>query len=248
MDHHLVAEVSVAGISLDVLGSLYLAYDLLGGEHGPLRLLTRMVTYSIVFGIGYSIGLGLFFGIATGAATGITVAIELQRASRDPKARFPPVAEACFSAVRSFGFAVGLYRMVGTSFALAFATAIFAGQIVAYSFGMRPSLDYESSRRLRLTRTQTIGAAIRTAGFIVTALACSYFVRHLDHALLFSLRIGLVTGIVTTIGTWVNPFIEYSADTLPARRMGVLGVCLLLFGFLFQSFQYWATILDLPIS
>ena len=45
---------------LDVLGSLYLAYDLLGGQHGPLRLLTRAVTYSIVFGIGYGIGLGLF--------------------------------------------------------------------------------------------------------------------------------------------------------------------------------------------
>ncbi len=41
MDHHAVAAVSIAGTCLDVLGSLYLAYDLLGGQHGPLRLLTR---------------------------------------------------------------------------------------------------------------------------------------------------------------------------------------------------------------
>ena len=52
MDHHTVAAVNIAGSCLDVLGSLYLAYDLLGGQHGPLRLLTHAVTYSIVFGIG----------------------------------------------------------------------------------------------------------------------------------------------------------------------------------------------------
>src|SRR5437588_8187308 len=62
MDHHTVAAVSITGTCLDVLGSLYLAYDLLGGQHGPLRLLTRAVTYSIVFGVGYGIGLGFFFG------------------------------------------------------------------------------------------------------------------------------------------------------------------------------------------
>src|SRR5208282_5165315 len=73
MDHHTVAAVSITGSCLDVLGSLYLAYDLLGGQHGPLRLLTRAVTYSIVFGIGYGIGLGLFFGLVSGIATGITV-------------------------------------------------------------------------------------------------------------------------------------------------------------------------------
>jgi len=41
---------TLRGSGLDVLGSLYLAYDLLGGRHGPLRLLTRAVTYSVVFG------------------------------------------------------------------------------------------------------------------------------------------------------------------------------------------------------
>jgi len=37
MDKHTVALISIIGTSLDVLGALYLAYDLLGGEHGPLR-------------------------------------------------------------------------------------------------------------------------------------------------------------------------------------------------------------------
>ena len=82
MDHHALAAVSITGSLLDVVGSLYLAYDLLGGQHGPLRLLTRAVTYSLVFGIGYGLGLGLFFGVAAGMATGISVSIELNRAAR----------------------------------------------------------------------------------------------------------------------------------------------------------------------
>jgi hypothetical protein len=82
MDHHTVAVVSLTGTCLDVLGSLYLAYDLLGGQHGPLRLLTRAVTYSVVFGIGYGLGIGLFFGIVSGIATGITLALEFNRAAR----------------------------------------------------------------------------------------------------------------------------------------------------------------------
>lgn len=58
MDHHTVASISIAGSCLDVLGTLYLAYDLLGGPHGPLRLLTRAVTYAILFGLGYGLGWG----------------------------------------------------------------------------------------------------------------------------------------------------------------------------------------------
>jgi hypothetical protein len=41
IDKHTLALISIVGSFLDVLGALYLAYDLLGGEHGPLRTLTR---------------------------------------------------------------------------------------------------------------------------------------------------------------------------------------------------------------
>src|SRR3954468_2384298 len=102
MDHHAVAVVSLTGIFLDVLGGLYLAYDLLGGQHGPLRLLSRLVTYSIVFGIGYGLGLGLFFGIAAGIATGLTIALELHRTSRS-QGHYPLRWEAFFSSIRGLG-------------------------------------------------------------------------------------------------------------------------------------------------
>jgi hypothetical protein len=103
-----VAAISVAGSGLDVLGSLYLAYDLLGGQHGPLRLLTRAVTYSIVFGVGYGLGLGLFFGVVAGVTTGLTIAIELNHAARGHD-HYPLPWEGLFGAIRGAGLAVGLY-------------------------------------------------------------------------------------------------------------------------------------------
>src|SRR5580692_3127273 len=130
IDRHALALVNIIGGSLDMLGSLYLAYDLLGGEHGPLRLLTRMVTYSIVFGIGYGIGLGLFFGLTSGIVTGITLSIEFNRAARGLD-HYPLRWEALFSAIRGVAFGAGLYRILGLEFAAAFAILNTAGQVFA---------------------------------------------------------------------------------------------------------------------
>lgn len=247
MDHHTVAIINITAICLDVLGTLYLAYDLLGGQHGPLRLLTRAVTYAVVFGIGYGLGLGLFFGLASGIATGITLSIEFSRAARGQE-HYSLFWEGLFSAVRGFGFGVGLYRIVGFGFAMAFAILVTAGQVFAYSRGMRPALDYTASRRPRFSRRQFWGTVIRTIGYTATALACSAFIHHVEHAWFFAIRVGLVTGIVTGVGITVNPYIEYYADNLPERRLGVFGIGLILCGFALQSMQYWLALFDVRLT
>ena len=247
MDHHTVALVSITGTCLDVLGSLYLAYDLLGGQHGPLRLITRAVTYSVVFGIGYGLGLGLFFGLSSGIATGITLAIELSRAARGLDHYSLPW-EGLFSAIRGLAFGAGLYRILGFGFAIAFAILITVGQVFAYSRGMRPALDYEASRHPRLTRRHFWGIVVRTVGYMVTALICSAFIHHVDHAWSFAIRVGLVTGIVTGVGVTFNPYIEYYADNLPERRLGAFGIALIFCGFALQSLQYWLSLLDVHLT
>jgi len=247
VDHHTVALVSITGTCLDVLGSLYLAYDLLGGQHGPLRLITRAVTYSVVFGIGYGLGLGLFFGLSSGIATGITLAIELSRAARGLDHYSLPW-EGLFSAIRGLAFGAGLYRILGFGFAIAFAILITVGQVFAYSRGMRPALDYEASRRPRLTRRHFWGIVVRTVGYMVTALICSAFIHHVDHAWSFAIRVGLVTGIVTGVGVTFNPYIEYYADNLPERRLGAFGIALIFCGFALQSLQYWLSLLDVHLT
>jgi hypothetical protein len=247
MDHHIVATISITGTCLDVLGSLYLAYDLLGGQHGPLRLLTRAVTYSIIFGVGYAIGLGPFFGLTAGIASGITVAIEFNRVARGLD-HYSLLWEGLFAAIRGLAFGAGLYRILGLRFAVAFAALITFGQIAAYSRGVRPEMDYVASRRPRLTRRQFWGTVVRTVGYIATALICSALVHHVEQDWLFAIRVGLVTGIVTGVLQTVNPYIEYYAENLPERRLGVFGIGLILCGFTLQSVQYWLALFDVRLT
>jgi len=247
MDHHTVAAISIAGSCLDVLGSLYLAYDLLGGPHGPLRLLTRAVTYSILFGLGYGLGLGLVFGVASGPATGLTVAIEFNRMARRQDHYSLPW-EGVFSAIRACAFSAALYPQVGFRFAALYAVLLTGGQVSAYARGVRPALQYMASRRPRFTRALFWATVIRTAGYIVAALLCSTVVRHLEHPWLFATRLGVVTGVVTGVGMTFSPYIEYWADNMPQRRMGVVGVGLLFCGFAMQSLQYWLVALDVRVS
>ena len=104
IDRHTLAVVSIADSSLDVLSALYLAYDLLGGEHGPLRTLTRGVTYGALYGAGYGLALGPVFGLACGVAHGITLAWEFSRYSRrgsKPGSWY----DTAMSAIRGAGFA-----------------------------------------------------------------------------------------------------------------------------------------------
>ena len=247
MDHHTVAAVSITGTCLDVIGSLYLAYDLLGGQHGPLRLLTRAMTYSIVFGVGYGLGLGWFFGLASGMTSGVTIAIELNRAARglDPYSLW---WEGWFSAIRGIAFGACLWRNLGLEFAAAFAVVLTLGQIFAYSRGIRPAMEYAATGRPRITRRHAWAILVRTVGYTATALLCSALVRHVDHAWAFAIRVGLVIGVVTGVGGAVVPLIEYFADLLPERRLGAFGIVLILCGFALQSFQYWVVVLDVRVT
>jgi hypothetical protein len=247
VNHHHLAVVSLIGSCFDVLGALYLAYDILGGKHGPLRALTRAVTYGLLFGTGYGMVLGLPFGIASGITHGITLAFELTRASRG----LPPYPfryEALFSAIRGLGFGIGVAYLHSPKFGIAFGLLSTLGQMAAYRFGVRPSLDYESRTGLRITRRQLLAALTRTVGYAVAGYISAAVAQHHMHAVMFGEQAGLVIGVVTAASNMVTPYIESFAETLPDRRMGVLGVILILTGFALQSVQYWIALLDIPVT
>jgi len=246
IDKHTLALVSIIGSSLDVLGALYLAYDLLGGEHGPLRTLTRAVTYGALFGAGYGLALGPIFGLASGVAHGITLAWEFSRASRHrPKPGF--WYDSAMSAIRGSGFALGAAYLYGIAFGATFGALSTLGQVVAYRFGIRPTIDYQPGTRPRLTKHQSLAAVNRTVGYAVTGWVSSLVARQTEHAIAVGLKTGLVIGVVTAIVSACMPFIEWNADHLPEKRMGVLGVGLIVVGFALQSIQYWLALLDVSV-
>src|SRR5271170_3183430 len=196
IDKHTLALVSIVGSSLDVLGALYLAYDLLGGEHGPLRTLTRAVTYGVLFGTGYGLALGPIFGIASGVAHGITLAWEYARASRhDPKPGF--WMDTAMSAIRGCGFALGTSYLFGAPFGVTFGVLSTVGQAIAYRIGIRPDAEYKPSTRPRVTRFQLLSAANRTVGYAAAGYVSSLIAHNREHAIAVGLRAGVAIGLVT---------------------------------------------------
>lgn len=246
MDRHALALTSIIGSSLDVLGAMYLAYDLFGGEHGPLRTLTRAVTYGALFGTGYGLALGPVFGLASGVAHGITLAWEYSRAARNaPKPGFWLDSVMC--AIRGCGFALGASYSFGGRFGFTFGVLSMVGQAIAYRFGIRPTIDYKPATRPRITRWQLLAAANRTVGYAVTGYVSSLVAQQPEHAIAVGLKAGLTLGIVTSVVGSCTPFVEWTADHVPEKRMGVFGVALILVGFALQSVQYWVAFLDVPI-
>jgi len=246
IDKQALALINIVGSSLDVLGALYLSYDLLGGEHGPLRTLTRAVTYGALFGAGYGIALGPVFGLASGAAHGITLAWEFSRASRNkPQPGF--WVDTAMSAIRGLGFGLGSAYLFGGRFGLAFGALSTAGQAIAYRIGVRPSADYKPARRPGISRLQLIAVVNRAVGYSAAGYLSSLFAGERAHAVATGLRTGLALGVVTALVILCTPFIEWEADHLPARRMGVLGVGLILTGFALQSIQYWMVLLGVSV-
>ncbi|HTA68003.1 MAG TPA: hypothetical protein VK776_06985 [Bryobacteraceae bacterium] len=246
IDKHTVALISIVGSSLDVLGALYLAYDLLGGEHGPLRTLTRGVTYGALFGGGYGLALGPVFGMASGVAHGITLAWEYSRASRGgPKPGF--WYDLAMSAIRGAGFGLGAAYLYGGAFGATFAAFSTVGQVVAYRAGIRPTIDYQPATRPRLSKYQLLAAVNRTVGYAVTGYVSSLVAGQREHAIAVGLKAGLAIGVVTALAGACTPFVEWTADHVREKTMGVFGVGLIITGFGLQSVQYWLVLLNVTI-
>jgi hypothetical protein len=247
IDRHALAIVNIVGSSLDVLGGLYLAYDLLGGEHGPLRTLTRGVTYGLLFGAGYGLALGPVFGLVTGVAHGLTLAWEFSRASRrGPKPGF--WYDTAMSAIRGSSFGAGAAYLYGPAFGLTFGTLSIVGQVIAYrAAGIRPGMEYAQARRLQATRRQLLSAVNRTIGYGIAGYVSSLAAHHPERALSSGVEVGLAIGVVTALFSFCAPLVEWSADHVPAKIMGVIGVGLILIGFALQSIQYWLTLLDVTV-
>jgi hypothetical protein len=246
IDKHTVALISIIGSSLDVLGALYLAYDLLGGEHGPLRTVTRAVTYGALFGAGYGLAFGPVFGLASGVAHGITLAWEFARASKHrPKPGF--WYDVAMSSIRGAGFALGAAYLYGGAFGLVLGSLSAVGQVVAYRLGIRPTMGYEPAARLRLTKPQFLAVLNRSAGFAAAGFISAFAAHTGASPLRLGVKFGVAIGVVTTIVSTCMPVIEWGADHVPEKRMGVLGIGLILIGFALQSVQYWLTLLDVSI-
>ena len=243
VDHRTIAAIALSGTALNLLGGLYLAYDLFGGKHGPLRTLTRAVSYGVLFFLAYTVFLPVSFSVLAALGTGGTLAIEFARASRG--ARQTRVGEALSSATRSACYGLGCWLLFGWRFAVCFSVLTAAGQIVAYRMGFTPAMGLDARRQWR---KHLLGVANRTIGYAVAGFVSAVVAQEQNRtAMLFGVGMGVTLGAISASIGVIGPIIERWADSLPARRLGVFGTVLIFSGFLLESIEHWLVLFDVPI-
>jgi hypothetical protein len=235
----LVPLLSLTGVVVDALGGLYLAYDLLGGKRGPLRLLSRLLTYSAILGLGYGVTLGLWFGLAGAIVLGPTIEYQLSRRARDLQ---PTSVEwAVAAALRGSAFGVAGWISVGRDFGIAFGILSALAMHITYEFGFGANA-YRAYERPRFDGMMIRGGLVR--GVLVgLAGVISGAITGRSEALLHGLQIGLVVGFLNTAVTILSPPVEFWADNLPERVLGGYGALLVLIGSALQTVQYVAPLL-----
>jgi hypothetical protein len=142
---------------------------------------------------------------------------------------------------------VGAAYLYGGVFGATFGALSTLGQAIAYQAGIRPTIDYQPAKRPRITKHQFLAVVNRTIGNTAAGYLSALAAHQRAIALTVGVKVGLVIGAVTAISVTCSPFIEWTADHLPEKRMGVFGIGLILIGFGLQSVQYWVALLDVSV-
>ena len=239
--HHLIPIVSLVGLMLDALGGLYLAYDLLGGKNGPLRMVTKSVSYGVMFGSAYGLPLGVWFGLAGLLVSGPALSIEI---SRRNVRRVHPFFEALgFGLLRAISFGAAGWLSKDAWFGINFGIFCAVGFVGAYLVAGPPKVTTVGRPHIDkavLKRAILRGASIGLAAVLSGALHKE------SHALSYGVKVGVVTGLSSGILVSVAPAVEAWADDLPDRRLGGYGAILVLIGSLLQALQYAFPLFGLP--
>jgi len=230
----IVPLLSLTGVVLDALGGVYLAYDLLGGKHGPLRLLTRLLTYSAILGLGYGAALGLWFGLAGAMVLAPTIEYQLLRRAQGIE---PSKLEWTLMALlRGLAFGTAGSLSVGHDFGIAFGILSALAMNIAYEFGFDSNV-YRPYQKPQIDRSLLVSGIIRGA-MIGLAGVFSGAITRRPEALLHGVQIGMVVGALNSAVTILGPPVEWWADNLPNRALGGYGAVLLLVGSALQTVQY----------
>ncbi len=249
LTQRLVAEVTLVGMGVDVLGGCYLAYDLLGGKRGPLRTIARAAGYVALFFIGYYIVLGARYALIASTGMGALLALEYWSAGADPAGNARRRrATFVFGDLRGVVLGLASMPLAGPAFGAWFGLMCAVTLNVSYALGFAPTDDYEAKSRPRISSHKLAASLLRTVGVSAAGVIASLVVGSPTVQWPFGLLLGVAAGTVSALVGLFSPVIEWWIENLPERRLGVLGLGLILIGMVLQSVQYWVVVFDVPVQ
>ena len=242
-----LARISLSGKAIELLGGCYLAYDLLDGRNGPLRSIARATGYLPLFLLGYAMLLGVPFALAASAGMAVLLAIEFHFVVAPPEPSTKPAgkgrshknekspSKTTGRIVLVLGFLRGLtlgaasMTLFSPLYGVLFGTIAGIGLLIGNRVGLAPSDDYENRARPGFRAHNILASAYRATAVAGAATIAGESLTVGD-ALWWALRLGLTAGIVSSLVGVFSPTIERWILNAPQRRLGLIGLGLLLFG------------------
>lgn len=242
MDDHISAVVTIIGMTCDVMGGLYLAYDLLGGENGPLARLTKIVNYSVLLTLLFLITMGFKFALIVGIAFGTALGLHFDRAGRSIPDTFKFLLLTAI--LRSVAIAAAVSLKENYVIALVMGVLVFGMSMILPKLKISPVSLYNSAKRPQLSWRQVL-IALSLMGVALASGLLGASIAHGDARTIgFVFKFGLTFGFAIFVTSIVSPLIEWYSDNLPPQSFGTAGVALFIIGFVIQAIPSFATIFD----
>jgi hypothetical protein len=242
MDNHLAAVITVIGMTCDVLGGLYLAYDLLGGENGPLARLTKIVNYSVLMILLFLFPMGLKFSLIVGAAFGTALGLHFDRIGKN----IPDTNKFLLgvAALRAIATGIAVTLNATPVLAIVIAVAVFAMSYLLPKFRISPVAVYQSAKKPQLNFKQLIIAGVLAGTAIAVGVFGASITGGDKSTIHFAVTFGITFGMAVMVVTTVSPLVEWYSDHLPPKSFGTAGIILFIRGFIIQAIPSIATIFD----
>lgn len=242
MDQHVTAAISMLGNLLDAVGGLYLAYDLLGGEKGILRVLIRIVNYSLVVGLVFGLVFGIRFGAVAGIGMGTAIGLQMARASQGKPETLRFIATLATIRSLSIGLATGL--IAPPIVAIVMAAVVFATGFIIPRIGLSPARLFHADKKPSFSRQKLMFSLVLT-GIIASVVSLTAFILGGEQLFLkLGFKVAATVALMTTLIGMVSPVIEWYADRLPLKTIGHVGAILFIIGFFLQAVPNLIVLLD----
>lgn len=248
LTEHAEAALSLTGAVCDLLGALYLAYDVFRRHAGPLGLLTRAATYSVVMALpGWAL-LGAPFAAVAGVGLGFLISFDQWKLARRQRLqRSSPLTQSAWAGAGR-GVILGLACMPDHGWRFGLAAAGFSGGFAGLLYGLGLVPTYRPYRgggwlpprhviRAALLRGLALGAGVAAAFGAVRGVGGPTAAAGLG------LELAALIAVVSLLVALIAPAVEFGIENAGDSFFVYAGLSLLFCGLICDAIPHIVVLL-----